>query len=82
VGIDKVFALGISQAGRYLQEHLVSGFNQDEQKRIVFDGLLIDIAGAGKTFTNFALANLVVPEALIRTTISPRIGSRLRMDRN
>jgi hypothetical protein len=54
VGIDKIFALGISQAGRYLQEHLGSGFNQDEQKRIVFDGLLIDIAGAGKTFTNFA----------------------------
>jgi hypothetical protein len=54
VGIDKVYALGISQAGRYLQEHIVSGFNQDEQKRIVFDGLLIDIAGAGKTFTNFA----------------------------
>jgi len=54
VGIEKVFALGISQAGRYLQEHLVSGFNQDEHKRVVFDGLLIDIAGAGKTFTNFA----------------------------
>ena len=54
VGVEKVFALGISQAGRYLQEHLVNGFNQDEQKRIVFDGLMIDIAGAGKTFTNFA----------------------------
>ena len=53
VGIEKVFALGISQAGRYLQEHIVNGFNQDEHKRIVFDGLLIDIAGAGKTFTNF-----------------------------
>ena len=45
VGIEKVYALGISQAGRYLQEHIVSGFNQDEQKRIVFDGVLIDIAG-------------------------------------
>ena len=54
VGIEKIYALGISQAGRYLQEHLVNGFNQDEQKRLVFDGLLIDIAGAGKTFTNFA----------------------------
>ncbi len=54
VGIEKVYALGISQAGRYLQEHIVNGFNQDEQKRIVFDGVLVDIAGAGKTFTNFA----------------------------
>ena len=52
--VQKVLALGISQAGRYLQEHIYNGFNQDEKKRIVFDGLLIDIAGAGKTFTNFA----------------------------
>jgi hypothetical protein len=52
--VQKVLALGISQAGRYLQEHLYSGFNQDEKKRSVFDGVLIDIAGAGKTFTNFA----------------------------
>jgi len=52
--VQKVLALGISQAGRYLQEHIYSGFNQDEKKRMVFDGVLIDIGGAGKTFTNFA----------------------------
>jgi len=54
--IVKVLAQGISQAGRYLQEHVYSGFNQDEQKRVVFDGILADIGGAGKTFTNFAFA--------------------------
>jgi hypothetical protein len=53
-GIRKTLALGISQAGRYLQEHVFAGFNQDEQERIVFDGLIADIGGAGKTFTNFA----------------------------
>ena len=53
-GIDKVLAFGISQSGRYLQEHVWAGFNQDEAKRIVFDGLIADIGGAGKTFTNFA----------------------------
>jgi hypothetical protein len=53
-GIHKALALGISQAGRYLQEHVFAGFNQDEQRRIVFDGLIADIGGAGKTFTNFA----------------------------
>src|SRR5712692_1121442 len=53
-GIRKALALGISQAGRYLQEHVFAGFNQDEQKRMVFDGLIADIGGAGKTFTNFA----------------------------
>lgn len=54
--VTKVLTLGISQAGRYLQEHIYSGFNQDEQKRIVFDGVIADIGGAGKTFTNFAFS--------------------------
>ena len=52
-GVEKVLTLGISQAGRYLQEHIYGGFNQDEQKRKVFDGVIADIGGAGKTFTNF-----------------------------
>jgi hypothetical protein len=51
--VNKALALGVSQAGRYLQEHIYGGFNQDEQRRIVFDGVIVDIAGAGKTFTNF-----------------------------
>lgn len=51
--VTKVLAFGVSQAGRYLQEHIYNGFNQDEQKRIVFDGVIADIGGAGKTFTNF-----------------------------
>lgn len=54
IGVSKVFALGISQSGRYVQEHIYGGFNQDERKRLVFDGVIADIAGAGKTFTNFA----------------------------
>ncbi len=53
-GVSQAFALGISQSGRYLQEHIHGGFNQDERRRIVFDGVIADIAGAGKTFTNFA----------------------------
>ena len=53
-GIHKALAFGISQAGRYLQEHVWAGFNQDEHKRSVFDGLIADIGGAGKTFSNFS----------------------------
>ena len=56
VAARKVLALGISQTGRYLQEHIHGGFNQDEQRRIVFDGIIADIAGAGKTYTNSAFA--------------------------
>jgi len=54
VSINTALAVGISQSGRYLQEHVWLGFNVDEFDRIVFDGLVSDIGGAGKTFTNFA----------------------------
>jgi alpha/beta hydrolase family protein len=45
-------ALGISQAGRYLREHIERGFNRDEAGRRVFDGVLSHIAGAGRIFMN------------------------------
>ena len=51
-GIRKVLALGISQSGRYLRDHIAQGFNQDEDKRIVFDGVLAHIAGVGRVFLN------------------------------
>ena len=45
-------ALGISQAGRYLRDHLARGFNRDEAGRRVFDGVLIHVAGAGRVFAH------------------------------
>ena len=51
-GIRATLALGISQAGRYLREHIERGFNRDEAGRRVFDGVLSHIAGAGKIFLN------------------------------
>ncbi len=38
---------GVSQSGRFLREYLYSGFNRDEHDRIVFDGLMPHVAGAG-----------------------------------
>ena len=38
---------GISQSGRFLREFLYSGFNQDEQGRRVFDGLMPHVSGSG-----------------------------------
>src|SRR5207247_2077910 len=49
-------AIGISQAGRYLREHVERGFNRDEAGRRVFDGVLSHIAGAGKMFMNAEFA--------------------------
>jgi len=39
------YAFGASQSGRYLRQFLYLGLNEDEQKRVVFDGVLVHIAG-------------------------------------
>lgn len=51
-GITHALAVGISQSGRYLRDFVHQGFNQDEAKRKVFDGVLSHIAGAGGVFLN------------------------------
>jgi hypothetical protein len=47
------FAVGISQSGRYMREHIALGFNQDEGGRRVFDGMLAHISGVGRVFLNY-----------------------------
>jgi hypothetical protein len=48
--VTHALAIGFSQAGRYLRHHIGSGFNKDEQGRIVFDGIHSHIAGVGRVF--------------------------------
>jgi hypothetical protein len=43
--IRRAYAFGASQSGRYLRQFLYLGLNEDEQERMVFDGLLVHIAG-------------------------------------
>jgi hypothetical protein len=43
--IRHCYALGASQSGRYLRQFLYLGLNEDEQERVVFDGVLVHIAG-------------------------------------
>jgi hypothetical protein len=50
--ISHAIALGISQSGRYLRDHIAHGFNQDEAWRKVFDGTLAHISGVGRVFAN------------------------------
>jgi hypothetical protein len=45
-------AFGISQAGRYLRDHLAQGFNRDEAGHRVFDGVFTHVAGIGRVFFN------------------------------
>ncbi len=54
--INYAYGLGISQSGRFVRDYLYQGFNQDELGRMVFDGLMPDVAGSRKTWTNFRFA--------------------------
>ena len=45
-------AFGISQAGRYLRDHIAQGFNRDESGARVFDGVFTHVAGIGRVFHN------------------------------
>jgi hypothetical protein len=49
-------ATGISQSGRFHRPFLYHGFNQDEQGRQVFDGMMPYINGAGGGFFNYRFA--------------------------
>lgn len=54
--ITHALAIGFSQAGRYLRNHVSEGFNRDEQGRRVFDGIHSHIAGVGRVFFNTPFA--------------------------
>jgi hypothetical protein len=49
-------ATGLSQSGRFHRPFLYFGFNQDEQNRQVFDGMMPYINGAGGGFFNYRFA--------------------------
>ena len=51
-GIKAALGFGISQSGRYLRDFIGQGFNQDESRRKVFDGVLVHISGVGRVFLN------------------------------
>lgn len=43
----RAHGFGVSQSGRFLREFLYWGFNEDEQGRQVFDGLIPHVSGGG-----------------------------------
>ena len=54
--ITHTLAFGISQAGRYLRDHIAQGFNADVNGARVFDGVLTHVAGIGRVFLNTPFA--------------------------
>ena len=61
--IRHAYAYGQSQAGRFLREFLYLGFNEDQAKSRVFDGMLVHIGGARFTAVNMRFA---LPESAPR----------------
>ena len=54
--IDRAYTFGISQPARYMRDSLHLGFNEDEQGRPVFDGILNWLAGGSGIFLNYRFA--------------------------
>lgn len=52
-GIDRAYAFGRSQSGRFLRVFLYHALNQDEQRRTVFDCLLTMVAGGRRGEFNY-----------------------------
>ncbi len=46
--IRYAYGWGVSQSGRFLRHFLFEGFNQDEQRLRVFDGVIDEVGGAGR----------------------------------
>ena len=55
-GIRLAYGWGVSQSGRFLRHFLYEGFNEDEQSRIVFDGVIDEVGGAGRGSFNHRFA--------------------------
>ena len=58
-GVDKVYAWGRSQSGRFLRDLVYQGFNEDELGRRVFDAIAPHASGGGRMFLNYEFARPV-----------------------
>ncbi len=47
-GLRHAIGWGVSQTGRFLRHFVYEGFNEDEQGRIVFDGVFDQVGGSGR----------------------------------
>ncbi len=54
--VKRVYAVGISQSGRFLRHFIYQDFNADEQSRQVMDGVIAHVAGGGRGSFNHRFA--------------------------
>jgi hypothetical protein len=65
--IDRAYAFGASQSGRFLRQFLHLGLNQDEEDRTVFDGVIAHIAGARRGEFNLRFGQ---PSSVIEKSVA------------
>jgi hypothetical protein len=54
--VKRVYAVGISQSGRFLRHFIYQDFNADERGRQVMDGVIAHVAGGGRGSFNHRFA--------------------------
>ena len=55
-GIEKAYAWGRSQSGRFLRGFVYGGFNASDDGRRIFDGVFSHVAGGGRLQLNYRFA--------------------------
>jgi hypothetical protein len=70
VHLQRAYAFGASQSGRFLRTLLYNGFNRDEQERMTFDGVMAHIAGGGRGSFNERFATQWMPANPVSGTLN------------
>jgi hypothetical protein len=72
-GIDRAYAWGRSQGGRYLRDFVYHGFNEDESHRKVFDAIAPHVAGGGRLYLNYEFARPVTSSQQHTNQLDPEL---------
>lgn len=71
--VQRAYAWGRSQSGRYLRDFVYHGFNQDEAGRKVFDAIAPHVAGGGRLFLNYEFARPVTSSQQHTNQLDPEL---------
>lgn len=71
--IEKVYAWGRSQSGRFLRDFVYHGFNCDEAERQVFEAVSPHVSGGGRIFLNYEFARPVTSSQQHTNQLEPEL---------
>ncbi|MGH7827678.1 MAG: alpha/beta hydrolase domain-containing protein [Candidatus Binatia bacterium] len=71
--VQRAYAWGRSQSGRYLRDFVYHGFNEDESRRKVFDAVAPHVSGGGRLFLNYEFARPVTSSQQHTNQLDPEL---------